>query len=137
MKLRSRFLTTPKIVLDFCFILEFTIALFILIFWISQLWGFCCCFCCCCWPLCKCVLSSLCCCCHCFGFFLFFYFILFLFLLFLRLFLCFWSWKEVQFSFNVGGVRVKLWSSAGQKNNFPYFGIVYKFEVWQRSLAVI
>ena len=37
MKSATRFLITPKIVLDFCFILDFTIIIFILFSWINQL----------------------------------------------------------------------------------------------------
>ena len=39
MKSRTRFLITLKIVLDFCFILGFTIIIFNLFFWISQLYS--------------------------------------------------------------------------------------------------
>ena len=37
MKSRNRFLITPKIVVDLCFMLEFTIISFIIFFWIRQL----------------------------------------------------------------------------------------------------
>ena len=53
----------------------------------------------------------------------------FLFVLFFN-FVCFFVFgPRKKCSFNMGGGRVKLQSSTGQKINFSYFGIVYTFEV--------
>ena len=65
-----------------------------------------------------------------------FLFFLFFFCLFVCLFVSINS-KKSSFHFNVGEGRMKLYHLLVRKLKFSYFGIVYKFEVSQESLAVI